>query len=70
MRGKLYRLRKNVPDDEKMSEMKMADGFRSNAIYFKLGFLDKTAVALGRQFKELLSVLWMKAGSIGMCPQI
>jgi adenine-specific DNA-methyltransferase len=70
VRGKLYRLRKNVPDDEKMSEMKMADGFRSNAIYFKLGFLDKTAVALGRQFKELLSVLWMKAGSIGMCPQI
>jgi adenine-specific DNA-methyltransferase len=48
----------------------MADGFQANAIYFKLGFLDKTAIALGRQFKELLSVLWMKAGSIGMCPQI
>jgi len=52
------------------SDLPMADGFQANAIYFKLGFLDKTAIALGRQFKELLSVLWMKAGSIGMCPQI
>ena len=52
------------------SDLAMVDGFQANAIYFKLGFLDKTAVALGRQFKELLSVLWMKAGSIGICPQI
>ncbi|MGI6251688.1 MAG: site-specific DNA-methyltransferase [Anaerolineaceae bacterium] len=52
------------------SDLAMADGFQANAIYFKLGFLDKTAVALGRQFKELLSVLWMKAGSVGVCPQI
>jgi len=52
------------------SDLPMADGFQSNAIYFKLGFLDKTAIALGRQFKELLSVLWMKAGSIGLCPQL
>lgn len=52
------------------SDLPMADGFQSNAIYFKLGFLDKTSVALGRQFKELLSVLWMKAGAIGSCPQL
>lgn len=52
------------------SDIPMADGFKSNAIYFKLGFLDKTSVALGRQFKELLSVLWMKAGAIGSCPQL
>ncbi|MGI6664634.1 MAG: site-specific DNA-methyltransferase [Christensenellaceae bacterium] len=52
------------------SDLPMADGFQTNAIYFKLGFLDKTSVALGRQFKELLSVLWMKAGSIGSCPQL
>jgi len=70
VRGKLFQLRKNVPDDERLSEMKMADGFKTNAIYFKLGFLDKTAVALGRQFKELLSVLWMKAGAVGKCPQV
>ena len=35
----------------------MSEGFAANAAFFKLGFLDKTAVALGRQFKELLPVL-------------
>ena len=48
----------------------MSDGFKANAIYFKLGFLDKNAVALGRQFKELLPVLWMKAGAVGPCPML
>lgn len=48
----------------------MSAGFKSNAIYFKLGFLDKNAVALGRQFKELLGVLWMKAGAVGPCPHL
>ena len=33
-------------------------------------FLDKTLVALGRQFKELLPVFWMKGGAIGGCPSI
>lgn len=36
--------------------------------YFKLGFLYKDEVTLGRQFKELVPVLWMKAGSKGRCP--
>ena len=48
--------------------MPMAEGFKTNAAYFKLGFLDKNAVALGRQFKEMLPTLWMKAGAIGKCP--
>ena len=48
----------------------MADGFKANAAFFKLGFLDKTKVSLGMQFKELLSTLWMKAGAIGRCPVI
>lgn len=52
------------------SDMPMADGFKTNAIYFKLGFLNKNAIALGRQFKELLGVLWMKAGAIGPCPHL
>lgn len=52
------------------SELPMADGFKANAAFFKLGFLDKTSVALGRQFAELLPVLWMKAGAIGPCPSI
>lgn len=46
--------------------MHMADGFKANAAFFKLGFLDKNAVALGRQFKELLPVLWLKAGAHGL----
>lgn len=50
------------------SDIPMSDGFKANAAYFKLGFLDKTMVALGAQFKELLSVLWMKSGCIGKSP--
>ena len=52
------------------TEQPMADGFRANAAYFKLGFLDKTAVALGMQFKEMLPLLWMKSGAVGPCPDI
>ena len=50
------------------TDIDMANGFTSNAMFFKLGFLDKTAVALGRQLSELLPVLWLKAGSHGQCP--
>lgn len=52
------------------SDIPMEDGFKANAVYFKLGFLDKTKVSLGMQFKELLSTLWMKAGAVGECPTI
>lgn len=52
------------------SDIPMADGFKANAAFFKLGFLDKNAVALGRQFKEMLPTLWMKAGAHGACPAL
>lgn len=52
------------------SEIQMGDGFHANAAFFKLSFLDKTAVALGMQFKELLPVMWLKAGAKGKCPEI
>lgn len=52
------------------SDKPMAEGFKANAAFFKLGFLDKTKVSLGMQFKELLSTLWMKAGAVGECPTI
>lgn len=52
------------------SELSMADGFKANAAFFKLSFLDKNAVALGRQFKEMLPTLWMKAGAHGACPTL
>jgi len=52
------------------SDLPMANGFKANAAFFKLGFLDKTRVALGAQFKELLPVLWMKANAVGACPTL
>jgi adenine-specific DNA-methyltransferase len=48
----------------------MKDGFETNCVFFKLNFLDKTNVELGRQFSELLPLLWMKAGGEGPCPQL
>lgn len=48
----------------------MQDGFAANAKYFKLGFLDKYSVEAYRQFRELLPLLWMKAGTIGECPTL
>lgn len=50
------------------TDIPMSEGFRTNAIFFKLTFMDKTAVALGKQFTELLPVLWMKSGAVGKCP--
>lgn len=51
------------------SDLPMSQGFKTNAIYFKLGFLDKTSVAMGRQLCELFPLLWLKAGALGPCPQ-
>lgn len=52
------------------SNTPMSKGFSANAAFFQLGFLDKTAVALGHQFREMLPTLWMKAGANGKCPEI
>ena len=52
------------------SDRPMEDGFQANAIFFKLGFLDKTTVSLGMNLAELLSTLWMKAGAVGKCPSL
>lgn len=49
------------------SDRPMSEGFSANAIFFKLGFLDKTSVALGKQLQELISILWLKAGAFGEC---
>lgn len=48
----------------------MADGFKTNAAFFKLSFLDFTAVSLGMRFQEMLPTLWMKAGAKGKCPKL
>lgn len=48
----------------------MTEGFKANVEFFHLGFLDKRAVERNRQFREILPLLWLKAGGIGECPKI
>ena len=48
----------------------MSEGFHSNVEYFKLGFLDRNSVSLGRQFHEILPLLWLKAGAVGKRPEL
>lgn len=67
-RGKY--IKKKIPEYPLMTTMKMADGFKANCEYFKLGFMDKDSVSLGRQFREILPLLWLKAGAIGKRPEI
>lgn len=52
------------------SDIPMADGFKANAAFFKLGFLDPTAVSLGMRFSEMLPTLWLKTGAKGKCPEL
>lgn len=52
------------------TDLEMKDGLTSNVVFYKLGFLDKTSVALGQQLEKLISILWMKAGSKGKCPKV
>jgi adenine-specific DNA-methyltransferase len=60
----------NTVKDEYLDGVSMSDGFATNVVYFKLGFLEKNSVALGMQLRKLLSILWMKAGAKGKCPII
>lgn len=59
-----------LANDADGNPIPMAQGFRANCEYFKLGFLDKDDVALGRQFKEILPLLWLKAGAVGERPEL
>lgn len=52
------------------NDIPMSDGFNANAAFFRLGFLDKTQIALGRQFREMLPTLWMKNDCVGPCPAL
>ena len=44
----------------------MRDGFPTNLEYLRLDFLDKDHEALGRQFREILPILWLRVGAIGL----
>ena len=56
-----------VPEEEKRP---MSQGFAANLAYFKLDFLEKDNIPLRRAFKELLPLLWLKAGAIGPRPAL
>lgn len=56
-----------VPEDEKRP---MNAGFPANLAYFKLDFLDKDRVTLKRAFREILPLLWLKAGAVGPRPEL
>lgn len=56
-----------LPEDEKRP---MSAGFRANLAYFKLDFLDKDRVTLKRAFREILPLLWLKAGAVGPRPEL
>ena len=56
-----------VPEDEKRP---MTEGFAANLAYFKLDFLDKERVTLKRAFREILPLLWLKAGVAGPRPEL
>lgn len=59
-----------LTNDADGNPIPMSQGFKANCEYFKLGFLDKDDVALGRQFKEILPLLWLKAGAVGKRPEL
>jgi adenine-specific DNA-methyltransferase len=48
----------------------MSAGFAANLAYFKLDFLDHDRVALKRAFREILPLLWLKAGAVGARPEL
>jgi adenine-specific DNA-methyltransferase len=56
-----------VSEEERRS---MSEGFPANLAYFKLEFLDKDRVALKQAFKEVLPMLWLKAGAVGPRPEL
>lgn len=56
-----------VAEEEKRP---MGAGFAANLAYFKLDFLDKDRVALKQAFREVLPMLWLKAGAVGPRPEL
>jgi adenine-specific DNA-methyltransferase len=69
IRGDIHeRLGPRVEVEEEV--LPMSEGFPANMEYFRLEFLDKNHVALGKQFRELLPILWLRAGAMGPRPRL
>lgn len=52
------------------SDIQMSDGFKTNACFYKLGYLNPEAVSYGWQFHEMIPMLWLKAEGEGPCPEV
>ena len=59
---------KKLEGNYALSNRALSDGFMTNALFFKLSFLDRSNVAMGKQLNELIPLLWMKAGCFYSCP--
>ena len=54
----------------KKKHVPCSEGFPVNLEYFRLDFLDKDSVTIGSQFREILPILWLRAGAIGPRPEL
>lgn len=52
-------------DGKYLNDREYAEGFEENVEFFRLDYLEPTAVELGLRFKELHPLLWLQAGGIG-----
>ena len=43
----------------------MGDGFKTNAIFFELTYLEPSIVSANLAFSEIAPLLWLRAGGIG-----
>ncbi len=55
---------------EEEEKRPLKDGFPANLEYFRMDFLDRDQVALKRRFREVLPILWLRAGAIGPRPEL
>ena len=60
----------SCPEVALLTSRPVSEGFPANLAYFKLDFLDKDRVTLKRAFREILPLLWLKAGAVGPRPEL
>lgn len=51
--------------DTELADKKLKDGFKENAIFFDLNYLEPSAIKANLAFDKIAPLLWMKAGSQG-----
>mgnify|MGYP000874970917 CR=1 FL=1 len=60
----LYSIKKE-PEYPKLADKKLSDGFKENAIFFDLEYLEPAVVSSDMAFNDIAPLLWMKAGAQG-----